>query len=304
MKKKAVGIILMTVMLSSLAGCGTKATSVQATSANNVSEVSVITENTATPIESATIEETSSISESNAVEPIYIDYGDVVMVDNYEELNYENLGDVDWDNMEDMCVEGILLPESIDVYDELGDWIGYSKPNVEVTLLGQNDKWVEISFISKLSFVPRDVFESVAGIEAKETVTEEVSPKDETPVTETPAPVVETPASVLTPATTTTVEPETVVVESTKYTPEEAVAVYRSIMEANGIQWDPSIKDFASWGTGWINLEKGQPERTGNSNVEAYRRGGGDATRPWTRYYVEVTSSDANAVYITQWHCR
>lgn len=303
MKRKAVGIFLMTVMLMHT-GCGAKATSVQATSANSISEVSVTAENAPVPTESAAIEETSSIPESETVEPIYIDYEDVVMVDNCEELKHKNLGDVGWDNMEKMCIGGIKIPESIDVYDEFGDWVGFSKPNAEVAILGMNDEWVEISFISKLSFVPRDVFESATGFKVDEDVTEEVSPKDETPVTEVPAPVVETPVSTVTPEPVTpsvVPEPETVVVENTKYTPEEAVAVYRSIMEANGIIWDPSIKSFASWGTGFMPLDKNALVESAYSSVSSYHKGN-RAGKSWTHYYLEVTGSDDNTVYITKWH--
>ena len=158
-------------------------------------------------------------------------------------------------------------------------------------------------------YIPKDIFESVANadillaeVEEPETKQEETSKSAETTPATKPTEV--TKPIEPEPVTPSVVpEPETVVVENTKYTPEEAVAVYRSIMEANGIIWDPSIKSFASWGTGWIYLEKGQPEWAGNSSVSAFREGGGDATHPWTRYYLEVTGSDANAVYITAWNC-
>lgn len=117
-------------------------------------------------------------------------------------------------------------------------------------------------------------------------------PKTEIPVTSestTSEPAVKEPAS----------EPE--LVANTKYTPEEAIAVYRSIIESNGISWNPALKNGGSWGTGWIYLDKGYPEWAGNSAVESYRMGDGDGV-PWDKYYLEVTGSDENCVYYTGWH--
>jgi hypothetical protein len=102
---------------------------------------------------------------------------------------------------------------------------------------------------------------------------------------------------------TPTNEVETQVVEvSDKYTPEEAVAVWRSILEANGMTWDPSIKEFASWGTGWLELKKGKPEEAAQMDLEGYAYGDGGG-HPKTKYYIEVTSYDDNKVYMTSWSC-
>lgn len=94
-------------------------------------------------------------------------------------------------------------------------------------------------------------------------------------------------------------EPE--LAANTKYTPEEAIAVYRAIIESNGISWNPMLKNGGSWGTGWIYLDKGYPEWAGNSAVESYKMGDGDGV-PWDKYYLEVTGSDENCVYYTGWH--
>ena len=88
--------------------------------------------------------------------------------------------------------------------------------------------------------------------------------------------------------------------ESNKYTPEEAISVYRSLMEAGGITWDPSIKDVTSWGTGWIYLDKGYPEWCASTDLESFAMGDSGG-RSWTKYYLEVTGSDEDAVYITEW---
>ena len=108
-----------------------------------------------------------------------------------------------------------------------------------------------------------------------------------------------------------------------RYTPEEAIAIYRSLMEAGGKIWDPSLKgnwdetlglypiedwynhmenyNGSSWGTGFIFLDKGMPEWAAGTDLESFAIGDG-AGNPWTRYYLEVTGYDAECVYITAWH--
>ncbi len=88
--------------------------------------------------------------------------------------------------------------------------------------------------------------------------------------------------------------------ESDKYTPEEAIAVYRFLMEEGGIAWNPSLKDVTSWGTGFMYLDIGYPEWAASTDLESFAMG--DSTEnPWTHYYIEVTNSDNDAVYITMW---
>lgn len=96
-------------------------------------------------------------------------------------------------------------------------------------------------------------------------------------------------------------EPVETPVESNKYTPEEAISVYRSIMEGGGISWDPSLKGVSSWGTGFFYLDKGYPEWAGESSLDSFAMGD-SVGNPWTRYYLEVTSSDDECVYFTSWH--
>ena len=321
MKRKNTGIILMTVMLT-LTGCGAQATNVQATSTNNVAEVSAVTESVNTPIESTVIEETSSIVESE-VEPIYTEYEDLFLAENFSKLNRERLEAVDEDNIE-KTYEKFVLSESVDLYNFEGTWNGYSKPNIKVTLFGTTEDWEEVSFSTTILYIPKTDFDRVA-VKVEDTLLATTPVQETTPVTKTPAtdtekpvaekPKTETPASAISkpvteePATVSSepivtepsTEPETPVVDNTKYTPEEAVAVYRSIMESNGIEWDPSIKEFASWGTGWIYLTKGWIDKNAYSAVESYKMGSNG--KPWTKYYIEITGADENAVYITEWNC-
>ena len=307
MKRKTVGLLLALMTMTELTSCGTK---------NEIAAVAMDNDSV------VTIEQTTGliVEEDAPVEPIYTEQQDLFLADNYIELNKEKLETVDRDTMES-TYEKYALSDTVNVYNYEGTWVGYSKPDIEVLLFGTNDKWAEVSFLKTVLYVPKSEFSSVATPKAgtilyrdvepeteeimlaeaeKEVIPSDKKETDSKPKTKTPA----TTEPEVAPVTT---EPEVVesepapVVESTKYTPEEAIAVYRSIMEANGIQWDPSIKEFASWGTGWIYLTKGQPEQAGNSSVESFRMGSNG--KPWTKYYLEVTGSDENAVYYTKWHC-
>lgn len=304
MKKKTVGLLLALMTAVSLTACGTKNIANEAVAMeSNI----IVTEETGLIVEELPIPETIETEE-----PIYIDYEDLYLADNYLKVGREKLEAVDTDNLEE-TFEKCVLSESVDLYNFEGTWVGYSKPDIKVILFGTNDKWAEVSFAKTILYIPKENFDLVAMTPVEEPETEEVvlakaeetTPKQETtpskPKTETPVPATSKPVVVEPSTTEPIVEPETPVVDNTKYTPEEAIAVYRSIMESNGIQWDPSIKEFASWGTGWIYLTKGQPEWAGNSSVESYRMGSGG--KPWTKYYLEVTGSDENAVYITKWNC-
>nr|WP_300816007.1 DUF5050 domain-containing protein [uncultured Acetatifactor sp.] len=107
-----------------------------------------------------------------------------------------------------------------------------------------------------------------------------------------------------------------------RYTPEEAIAIYRSLMEAGGMTWNPSLKgnwdetiglypiedwylhmdnyNGTSWGTGFIYLDKGMPEWAAGTDLESCAIGDG-VGNPWTSYYIEVTGADAECVYIVMW---
>jgi hypothetical protein len=65
--------------------------------------------------------------------------------------------------------------------------------------------------------------------------------------------------------------------------------------------WDPSLpSDGASWGTGWISLNKSSLEEEAQLDLKGYAYGDG-VGNPDTRYYFEVTSYNDNKVYVTCW---
>lgn len=96
-------------------------------------------------------------------------------------------------------------------------------------------------------------------------------------------------------------EPVEIPVESNQYTPEEAMADYRSIIEGGGMTWDPSLKGVSSWGTGFFYLDKDYIQWAGETNLESFAMGD-SAGNPCTRFYFEVTGSDDECVYFTEWH--
>lgn len=201
------------------------------------------------------------------------------------------------------------LKESVDLYIDNGKCIGYTKPDVEISVIGENEDWYLINvdgndryakiddvrvvgfpgskkdYLNSQQETAKEIESADIDVQANE-VSQSVASDTGSPVSETPKQdtVAEVPAPI----------------QSNKYTPEEAIAVYRSAMEAGGMTWDPSLKNGGSWGTGWIYLDKGQPEWCAATNLESAAIGnhGGNS---WTRYYLEVTSSDENAVYITEW---
>ena len=278
-----------------------------------------VTEETGLIVDDLPVELETPVTEKTVEteEPIYLDYEDLYLADNYLKVCKEKLAAVDEDSIE-KTYEEYVLSESVDLYNFEGTWVGYSKPDIKVTLFGINENWAEVSFIRTILYIPRENFDAVASaveepeteillaeVEEpafeKETTTVQETPKTEKPKTETTKPATSKPVAEPSSTEPVTVEPEPVT-DNTKYTPEEAIAVYRSIMEANGISWNPSLKNGGSWGTGWFYLKKGWIDENAYSDVEVFKMGGGDSTRPWDCYYIEITGSDTNAVYFTEWH--
>lgn len=201
------------------------------------------------------------------------------------------------------------LKESVDLYIDNGKCIGYTKPDVEISVISENEDWYLINVDGNDRYARIDDVKAVGFpgskkdyLNSQQETTKEIEATDiaaqinethQSVASDTESPAPETPKQ-------DTVSEAPAPVQSNKYTPEEAIAVYRSAMEAGGMTWDPSIKDVTSWGTGWIYLEKGQPEWCAATNLESAAMGD-SAGRSWTKYYLEVTGSDENAVYVTEW---
>ena len=192
------------------------------------------------------------------------------------------------------------LEKSVDVYFLDTDLAGYTKDGISVYVISNNDEWSYCS-IDKVGLLLKtdELMDAVAKPVLAETTSatpvigslkEENAPVGSELVTNEP--VMDIP-----------VTEEPVVAESDKYTPEEAVAVWKEIIEeGSGMIYDPSIKEFASWGAGFMYLDKGYPEQAAQMDLEGWAHGDGVGNRD-TRYYFEITGSDENCVYITSWGC-
>ena len=209
------------------------------------------------------------------------------------------------------------LVESVSIYDTDNTLAGYTKEDIRIQVITSNDIWSYCDFGDETSGYLVKTEELMNAISDKDkerllaasaTPTPAPTPSPtkapEIPKVETPkeenTPTVSEPVVDI-PVVAPPVEEQPVVVENDKYTPEEAIAVYRSIMESNGITWDPALKDGGSWGTGWIYLTKGQPEWAAATDLESCAMGD-TCGNQWTLYYLEVTGSDEDAVYVTSWH--
>lgn len=292
-------------------------TNVQPEVVENAQEESIENE----PADASTVDISNEEEMDTNVEEslTYREQGNLFLLENVVH-NPEN--NVDMDALE-YDGKTYKLVESVSIYDTDNTLAGYTKEDIRIQVITSNDIWSYCDFGDETSgyLVKTEELMNAISDEDKERLL--VASATPTPAP-TPSPTkapeipkVETPKEESTPTVSepvvdipvvappveeqpVVVEPiieQPTVIESDKYTPEEVIAIYRSVMESNGITWDPSIKEFASWGSGFMYLDKGWIEENTYSNVEAFQFFGE------TCYYLEITGSDENCVYITEWHC-
>lgn len=310
MKRKNL-LAIMLVSVIALTGCGESATAninetEQAAVENTAQNARTSeTERTEVPAERSGFVEAEEIdslitekdeSELNLKEYFY----------SYEDREAEKEGDAVFylANFE-MTEDYFYMTDSVDIYAYNGVRIGYTKPDISISMIGKCDNWYYFDLRGNTRFAKVSDVEEVGFAGSEQDYLASLKPKEETPSTQTPASGIEASVPVVQETETTVpveeTPAETTEVDSGKYTPEEAIAVYRSLMEEGGMTWNPSLKDVTSWGTGWIYLEKGDAEAVAASNLESAAMGD-SAGNPWTEYYLEVTGSDEGTVYITEWH--
>ena len=292
MKKKILSIFIMIGLAASFAACGSDGKETE-TASTEVVQKDALEEAAEEPVASGN-RESEEKSKEETVSDIkgeveYTEQRDIFVV---KQIDTGDGSEIDLSKQE--TISGpFVFTESIDIYSYFFTYAGYTKPDIEVHSVGKIGDWIFVPFAQSAFLVKTEDFERVAVLKDKGGKNEEI------PEVISEEPTADEPVAKVPETETPTAEAPTQV-ESNKYTPEEAIAVYRSAMEAGGMTWDPSLKNGGSWGTGWIYLEKGQPEWCASTNLESAAIGnhGGDS---WTRYYLEVTSSDENAVYITEW---
>lgn len=304
--KKSLLTVMIAVMIAVVTGCGNK--EMPATDETVISAEVSQSADTDSGNTDADAKDTKATAEilkpaNKADTPIVSDKDSLDLeeyVFTFEDRSVEKVGEAlfDLDDFE-FNYENFYLTDTVDIYAYNGACVGYIKSGTSINTIGQNAEWGYISIDDNTRFVKMSDVEAVGFAGTKREYLASLEPKAETPSTQEPA-------SGSVPSAPVVVQPETTVpveetpAESDKYTPEEAIAVYRSLMEAGGMTWEPLLKDVTSWGTGWIYLEKGDAEEVAASNLESAAMGNGDGN-PWTEYYLEVTGSDEEAVYITEW---
>lgn len=313
-RKKLLAVVMIAVMMSG--GCGNKNAEETATDTNVVNssetEQEQIKENETAESQSFTSvkEEILAKAETTDIDSLIVEKTDDELdlkqyIFSYEDRTMdkntaEQLFYLDW-FMDDSAsdAESFITTGKVDLYNINGIRVGYTLKDAWLETFGERNGWYFFYLDGNQRFARvEDV--KANSITREQAKAEEEANKQEEPTEKTEIPVGSTPVEqpvVETPPVNESVE---TTVESNKYTPDEAIAVYRSLMEAGGMVWSPEIKDVTSWGTGWIYLEKGQPEYTAESNLESAAIGG-HGGNSWTKYYLEVTGFDNECVYITEW---
>ena len=319
MKNRKLLILFMSISML-LAGCGTNTT-------NNIEETETIeTSKNDLSVVDTEVQDTES-SEEQELKLKEYDYS-------FEDRSISIIGTPILDSstfQED--IQEIHLKDSVDLYIDENLKVGYTKPDIDIYILGKTDGWYSLQVGDKRRFAKMDEVDksieqsnesSNSNEESKtqessstsETTKKETSNKKDTTSTKNESTNTNNNTSNNNTSNTAKQEqptnsepkveetqPQEQPTTSNKYTPEEAIAYYRSQVEAQGMKWDPSIKDVVSWGTGWIPLSKDELNSDYIANEMAgYNYGSGDGT-PHRTYYLEVTGSDENYVYVTGWVC-
>lgn len=298
MKKKILSIFLMIGLVASLVACGNNGKETE-TASTEVVQKDVSEKEGEEPAVISGDKESEENSKEESVSDVkkeveYTEQRDIFVV---KQIDTGDGIEIDLSKQE--TINGpFVFTESIDIYSYFFTYAGYTKPDIEVYSVGKIGDWVFVPFAQSAFLVKTEDFDRVAVLKDKGGENEEVQEVAEiSEVISEKSTADEPEENSPEMPTTEASSPE----QSNKYTPEEAIAVYRSAMEAGGITWNPGLKGVTSWGTGWIYLEKGQPEWSASTDLQSFAMGDSGGN-PWTEYYLEVTSSDESAVYITAWH--
>lgn len=306
MKRERIYAILMVAIMALASGCGN-------TEDTDKAETTMTESNTSETVESAnsdvadmeTAKPESSTTEARDLDNMIVEKDD-------SELDMKTY----YYSMEDrtFCDDGedvfgsVFFDESnltnyvttgkVPIYAQNGVRIGYANEDVDIIVMGTYGDWCRF-------YLDKDQrYARISDIEANSITMDErgtIAMTEEASKQEQASGRTETPVETVPSEQPVQVAPvETEPVESDKYTPEEAMAAYRSLMEAGGITWNPALKDGGSWGTGFMYLDKGYPESAAESSLQSFAMGD-SVGNPWTEFYFEVTGSDEECVYYTMW---
>ena len=292
MKRNIFSFILCIILICSLVACGNKKIE---NVDSDIEESKSIAIDSDEKVDSEVKNDISKENTEVETENEYIEKEDIFQIKKIDTGN--GIQVVDFSEME-LFSTHYVIPESIDIYSYFGTYAGYTKPGIEIKSGRRNDEWTSICFAETSFLVKTEEFDKVAQVveeiesESTEINVDNSNNQDFIITPGTPEMNVET---------NHPIQNDTQETSSNKYTAEDAIADYRSIMEANGISFDPSIKEYASWGTGMLPLNKEEVEYFANSSVESFAMGD-SVGNSWTKYYLEVTGSDESYVYFTGYH--
>lgn len=264
-RERLLAVVLIAVMMSG--GCGNKNAEEATTDTNvvnsSVSEEEQIKENETEETQSFTSvkEEILAKAETTDIDSLIVEKTDDELdlkqyLFSYEDRTMdkntaEQLFYLDW-FMDDSAsdAESFITTDKIDLYNINGIRVGYTLKDAWLETFGECNGWYFFYLDGNQRFArvedvkANSITREQAKAEEEANKQEEPTAKAEAPVEQ---PVVETP-----PASEPIEQPVETPAESDKYTPEEAMSVYRSLMEAGGITQNPALKDVSSWGTGWL----------------------------------------------------
>lgn len=306
MKRKRIYAILMVVVMVFAAGCGNTEDANKVETAMTESNTSETVENgNSDATDRKTVESESSAFESDDIDSKITEKDDseLDLKDYYYSMEDRTVCNSDENIFGSVIYNGTdftgyVTTSKVPIYAKNGVKMGYVKEGVDIIILGEYGGWCQFDLDGENKYARlSDIEENSITMDERDAIAmaeeankqEQASAKTETPVETVPS---EQPVQVA--------PVETESVESEKYTPDEAIAVFRAGMEAGGMSWNPEIKDVVSWGTGFLYLDKGYPEWAAETNLESAAIGG-HGGNSWTEYYLEVTGSDEECVYYTIW---
>ena len=299
--RKLLTLIMILCVSMSMLGCGNTKENDKINSTENTESIS------------KEVIETEQVESTENSEPTYTEYDTYFLQDGVEpsETTYDM-------NLLKPDGHTYTLTKSVNLYYTNEKLCGYTKENIDINVVTSNDDYCYVILDHKDGFLlkTKDVeATSVEGIEvAEDNLSEDKNQESSTSggkkqdTTGTKNKSTNTNNNTSNNNTSNTAkeeqsannEPEVEESDTTfniDYTPEEALAYYRSQVEAQGMKWDPSIKDVVSWGTGFLPLSKDELNDAYIANEMAgYNYGSGVGT-PFRTYYMEIISGEVVDFY-------
>lgn len=311
--RKLLTLIMILCVSMSMLGCGNTKENDKINSTENTESIS------------KEVIETEQVESTENSEPTYTEYDTYFLQDGVEpsETTYDM-------NLLKPDGHTYTLTKSVNLYYTNEKLCGYTKENIDINVVTSNDDYCYVILDHKDGFLlkTKDVeAASVEGIEvAEDNLSEDKNQESSTSggkkqdITGKKNESTNTNNNTSSNNTSNTTqeeqsansEPEVEESDTTfniDYTPEEALAYYRSQVEAQGMKWDPSIKDVVSWGTGFLPLSKDELNDDYIANAMAgYNYGSGDGT-PFRTHYMEIISGEVVDFYgipsveVIEWVC-